>query len=136
MARPRKTKSVDAQTSTGAGASIETGGRTTVSIFVVARNYASADTLEVMLESSPNGDEWADTEPLEASSKAMLQDSDLNDRDNDGTYTSSLTLYGVAAEEIRANVISFTDDSGTNLEVDVWLLVTNNPDGAQSFREV
>lgn len=137
MARPRKTKSVDAQSSTGTGDDIETGGRITVSIFVVARNLdTSNDSLEVSLEGSPDGTHWADVETLDASGRATITVSDLEDHDGDGTFTGLLSVQGVATEFVRANAVTFTDDSGSDLEVDAWVSVTNNPDGAQSFREV
>lgn len=143
MSRPFRAQSHDAATSATAGESHETKGHTALGLFVVARNLDSAnDTLDVRVEVSPTGgDDWAtvDTKKGGGGSKTTRLDVSVNDFEDtagDGTFVAYLFAAGVPAEYVRANITSFTDASGSDLEVDTYIVGAGNGGTGHAFDHV
>lgn len=137
MSRPIRKKSHDAVSSAGAGEVHETKAHNSLGIFVVARNLDTGnDTLDVRVEASPTntGSEWAtiDTKQGGGGSKTTRLSVDVNDfedTDGDGTYVAFLYAHGVPVEYVRANITTFTDAAGSDLEVDSYIVAANNTSG-------
>lgn len=140
MSRPRQNKSVDAQSGTGAGSSLQVGGRVTVHLFVVARNLDTGnDTLKVDLEvSMDDGSNWAKLRDDQGNKvgNVAVSNSDFNDPESDGTFAAHVNVHGVSVDQLRANVTSFTDSGGSDLEVDAYVGATANSDVGKGYRTV
>lgn len=144
MSRPFRAQSHDAATSAATGEPHRTKGHNTLGLFVVARNLDSSnDTLGVRVEASPTEgqDEWAtiDTKQGGGGSKTTRLSMDTNDMEDtagDGTYVGFLYAHGVPAEYVRANITDFTDNSGSDLEVDTYIVGANNGGTGHAFDHV
>jgi len=139
MSRPGSKKSNDGATATGAGESHFTRAHTAVGVFVVAQNLDPGnDTLEVSLE---GGFGYGGTNyftPLLRKDNSVVQvsDSEMTDKDGDGTYTGFVWESNVPVEQIRARIDTFTDSAGGDLTVDTYVLMSNNASGGgHSFEE-
>lgn len=114
MASPITRKSVEAATSEGSGSDTYTLGHYHLTVFAVARNYdESADTVEVILEGSPDRTHWDEITRVENS--MLSQDPDS------GEFTGSSFATGEFYQHVRARVVTLTDGSGDDLEVDAWV---------------
>lgn len=139
MSRPFRAQSHDAATSAGAGESHESKGHNSLGLFVVARNLDDAnDSLTVRVEGSPTGEggEWATIDTKQGGTKTQRLTVDLNDMedtDGDGTFVGFVYAHGVPAEYLRANITSFTDSSGGDLEVDSYIMGANNGGTGHAF---
>lgn len=131
MSRPGKKQSHSGATAAGAGEGHFTKAHTAIGIFVVAKNLDTAnDTLTVSLE---GGFEYNGTDyyaPLfDGTSERKASASDFSDPDGDGDYEMLLWASNIPAEKVRARITQFTDDAGSDLEVDTWVLLSNNASG-------
>lgn len=135
MGKPVNLKSLDAQSSTGAGKETRTKGHYHLTLFAVAPNLDSGlDTLTVELEGSPDGTHWANVDTV--SSAKELDESDFSNDPTSGDQTAAITVYGAQHEYIRARVSSFTDSAGSDLEVTAWILAGGwEGPGVRSGRE-
>lgn len=123
MARPVQEKSLDAVSSAQSGSAIEMGGRISVMMHVIARNVDTTnDTVDVDLEvSQDEGNNWAKLRDETGTQIGQLTLSEAGDPDGTGTTAAHLYIHGVAADKLRANLTNFTDASGSDLEVDVYV---------------
>ena len=131
MSRPAKKKSHDGATSTGAGEGHFTKAHTAVGVFVVAKNLdPQNDDLTVSLE---GGFEYEGTDyfgPIyDGSSDKKASASAFSDDDGDGNFEMLLWASNVPAEKIRARITEFNDSAGGDLEVETWVLLSNNASG-------
>lgn len=131
MSRPGKKQSHDGATTTGPGDGHYTRAHTAIGVFVVARNLDPAnDTLTVALEC---GFEYEGTDHyglvFNGTSSKQIEDSDFQDVDGDGNYEMLLWGSNIPAEKARANITEFTDSAGGDLEVDTYILLSNNASG-------
>ncbi|MFB6284585.1 MAG: hypothetical protein ABEK59_11780 [Halobacteria archaeon] len=138
MARPIREKSVSGASSTATGNRVGTGGRITVSLYVVAKNLDTVnDTLDVQLEASQDdGANWAKLRDKDGNQIGNVTVSEFDDPDGGGDYAAFVTIHGVAADFIRANITSFTDSSGSDLTVDAWVSATDNSGTSHNYRKV
>lgn len=135
--RPRKLKSLTDAAETGAGEPLETGGVTTGSMFVVARNLdPDNDTLEVVADGTlDGGEEWGPMVKVGGDKVKETADA-FEDPDDDGNYAAMVLIRGISADKIRARISSITDDADGDLTVDVWVSVTANASRAWGYREM
>lgn len=139
MARPIQQRSLDGATSATAGAQVETGGRITASLFVVAENLDPAnDTLEVELNASMDGNNWDGVSRLQTAEGegSNLIASDFTNKDGDGAHAAFVSVHGVAARYLRADIAEYTDSSAGDLSVTAWVGVTSNSKTPKDYREV
>jgi len=143
MSRPFRAKSHDAVSSTGSGESHETKGHNSLGLFVVARNLdTGTDTLNVRVEASPTnlGDEWATIDTVQGggttTTRLTVDTNDFEDTDGDGTYVAYIYAHGVSVEYVRANITSFTDSAGSDLEVDTYIMGANNGGTGHAYDHV
>jgi hypothetical protein len=134
MSRPIQKKSIEGATSTRLGSQVETGGRVSFSLYVIAREYSKeSDSVEVRLEGSMESENWT---PLrQIGDMVTVSDSELTDPGGSGTFAGIATVHGQPVRYIRANVVSFTDSAGDDLEVDVWVGASANNQTARDYRE-
>ena len=105
MGKPVNDTSLDAAASTGAGSALRLRGHYHLGLFVALDNYDAAnDTVEVDLEISPNGNDWA--------TLLTITDSEIP---SDGTAFAH--EFGVPAEFIRATATTVDDAAGGDLAV-------------------
>jgi hypothetical protein len=117
MGAPKKRQVFDAATGTGQSGGVRTNGHFYLAVLVVTRNVdTSNDTLDVRLEVSANGTDWA-TGRNANGDPSQVTASDLGPNGN-GVAVS----HGVPAEEMRANINAYTDSAGGDLEVDAWVI--------------
>lgn len=129
MSRPIAKTSISEATATEEGEAFATKGHNSLGLFVLARNLDTAnDTLEVELQVSFAGDEWAGIVSA-GGDKPKLLEGDFKDPDSDGNYAGFLYVHGVPAPEIRAAITSFTDNADSDLEVDAYVHATGNAAG-------
>lgn len=131
MSRPFKKKSHDGATGTGAGESHFTRSHTSLGVFAVARNLdPTNDSLTVSLEGGfkYGGNDYFSPIYTGGSDK-KASETEFTDDDGDGTYTMFLWASNVPAERVRARITEFTDDAGSDLEVDTFVLGSNNASG-------
>lgn len=134
MSRPVRAKSHDAVSSASAGETFETKGHTAIGLFVVARNLdTGSDTLDVRVEASPTGSggEWTTIDSKKGgggskTTRLSLGANDFEDTDGDGTYVAFLFAAGIPAQYVRANITTFTDASGSDLEADSYIMLAGN----------
>lgn len=122
MSRPIEKQSVSGQSSTGAGEAFSMKGHDSVGLALDTANVDTAnDTLTVRLEAKVGGT-WMAVKDA-AGNAVEITESDVVD--------GSLLVFapGFAATEVRANVTSFSDASGSDLSVDAWVLGTGNAGG-------
>lgn len=131
MSRPGKKQSHDGATSAGAGEAHFTRAHTAIGVFVVARNLdPSNDTLTVSLEGGFEYDGVNHFGPIyNGSSAKKISASDFTDDNGDGTYEMLLWASNVPAEKARARITEFTDAANGDLEVDTYVLLSNNASG-------
>lgn len=128
MSRPVKKKSLDGATGTGSGSSIQTGGRITVSLFVVTD--ADPTTLDVEVEASFDGENWGPILNPAGTNRLSVSAEQFEDREGDGTYVALVTAHGIAADEVRARIT----DYGTGGNVTAWVAATSNPQTGYDYR--
>lgn len=121
MAKPLNDPVMEAVTTTGASDSRHSRGHRTHSLFVSATTVSG--TIEVRLEASPNGDDWATVSTLDGD--VILTDADFNSNNNGMNATG-----GCALEYLRARVVQNT----ANDELDVWLMSSSHGGPAQRGR--
>lgn len=134
MSRPVKEKSVDAATATGAGGEMNPGGRITLSLFVAVGGTldTSNDTLDVQLEVSMDGNNWT---PLRDESGSQIGSVSASDFSSD--QAAYVTVHGVAAQYVRANLTGYADSANGDLgSVDAYVSASSNPNSAYDYREV
>lgn len=138
MARPRYVQSIEGATGTELGEAIETGGRQMASLYVEARNLdANNDSLTVRLEGRfEEGQQWAKLMRNATDDIGRITQDDMGDPDDSGDFAVLHLVNAVCVEEIRADIEEFDDNADGDLEVDVYVGVSNNPGGAHNFREV
>lgn len=137
MSRPGKKQSHDGATATGAGEAHFTRAHTAVGVFVVAKNFDPVnDALTVEVEGgfegkTPTGDDGKDyLAPLyDGSQELSITGAELVDSGDGSTYYGFVWASNVPAEKARARISDFTDSAGSDLEVDTYLLVSNNASG-------
>lgn len=134
MARPRYTASVEAAAGAEPGDHLSTGGRKTVSLYVLAESGfdPAADEVEVQLEGSFDGENFAELHWNAAGQVGVVDQADFTDPDGNGKFAALVTTSSTAIQYVRANV---TTHSG-GFDVTAYVGLTNNPSGAQDFREV
>lgn len=129
MSRPIAKESISQAAGTVDGEPFATKGHNSLGLFVLARNLDTAnDTLEVELQASFAGDEWAGVVSA-GGDKPKLVEGDFKDPDGDGNYAAFLYAHGVPAPEVRASIISLTDSANGDLEVDAYVHATGNAGG-------
>lgn len=137
MGRPTQEKSLDGVSSATAGSGLTTGGRITVSLFVVANNGdTGSDTLDVQLEVSMDGTNWTPLRDETGTQIGQLTIAEFADPDSNSDPAAFLTVHGVAGRHVRARVTSFTDSAGGDLTVDAWVSTTSNTPTSKDYREV
>ena len=128
MSRPVQELSLDGATATGAGGTLETGGRISHSLFVVTDSDPS--TLDVRIEGSMDGENWA---PLRkgGSDRGVVSASEFEDAEGDGNYAALAAVHGVAVRYTRARIT----DYGTAGNVDAWVGASSNSKTSYDYRE-
>lgn len=122
MSRPVKEKSLSGVSSTGSGTPLETGGRITITLFVVSDSDVSGDTLDVSLEGTHDGENYVTLGTVSAG--------DFEDPDGNGSYAAFVQLHGYAIGKIRANITAYS----TAGSVDAWVAASNNPPTSMDYR--
>ncbi|AGM11974.1 hypothetical protein DNAM5_115 [Haloarcula californiae tailed virus 1] len=146
MPRQHKCRSINAATGTTNGDSYESRGHNSVGLFVVARNLDETnDSLEVVLDAvhtdeNTSGEEQGPVRRSDggpgSTSRVGVTAGDLGDPGGDGTYSGFAYAHGVPAEHFAARITEFTDNAGSDLEVDAWLYFGNWSGPGREFREV
>jgi len=126
MARPFRKLSLSGVASVKSGDSQKTKGHDSIGLYAAANGLEPAsDTLEIALQGGVEN-YWANIETLTQSDFTEV----------DGVYTASRNLKGIAVERVRASILGINDAAGDDLEVDVFVLGTNNAGGSgRAFRE-
>lgn len=132
MSRPIKEKSLADATGDGtAGSQLETGGRITISLFVVGKNLdTSNDTLDVALDGSMDGSNWVEM------NAPTVETADFTDVGGNGDFAAMVTIHGAAVQYVRARIVNFTDNANSDLAVDAWVGASANSPTAKDYREV
>lgn len=131
MSRAIQEQSLDGATATGAGSQLETGGRITHSLFVVADTEPT--NLAVEVEASMDGQNFAPIRDAAGNKVLAVSHSDnaFTDTDGDGDYAAFVSAHGIAARHLRARIT----DYGSAGNVDVWVASTSNSERAYDYRE-
>jgi hypothetical protein len=132
MSRPAKKRSHEGATATGAGEVHFTRAHTAVGVYVEAHNLdPDNDTLTVSLEGGFEDPQGTDhlAPVYDGNSAKKITESDFSDDDGDGTYEMLLWGSNVPVEKIRARITEFSDSANGDLEVDTWVLMSNNASG-------
>lgn len=129
MSKPIRGRSLDSSSTAGPGDTVRLKGHNSIGIFVTARNLdENNDTLDMRVEvSTGNVDEWAIIEGFQQGNRVdrfVLDINSFEDVDGDGTYTAYRYAHGVPAEEARARITDINDSSGSDLEVDAYIVAT------------
>lgn len=114
MARPLNDPVLQAATSTGASRTVGSRAHRTHTLFVSANDPVSG-TIEIRLEGSPNGDDWATIQTLDGN--VTIDSSDFNSNGNAMQGTGACAI-----EHLRANVVQNTD----SISFDIWIMSTSN----------
>lgn len=120
--------SIQDATSATTGSQLETAGRVTAALHVVAAQDP-AGGLEVELEASYDGENWAHMYDDAGNEVGTLSGTQFEDPDGDGTYAGHVNVHGLAAPYIRAHISTFA--GGT---VNVYVGATSNT-GGMDYRE-
>lgn len=138
MGRPRRARSLDAVSSAVSGDAEHTDGHVELSMYIIARNAdTSNDTLDVQLEVSLDGEEWAPIHDETGTQLMTVSISEFTDVDGDGTHAVFLSMSGVAADQARLRITSFTDAANGDLSVDGYIGMSGNAEGpASNMRDV
>lgn len=136
MARAVQEKSIENATASTAGSVMQTGGRVSVSLWVLADNLDDAnDTLDVQIEVSMNdGTDWALLRDETGTQVGNVTLSEFDDPDGNGNFTAFVTVHGVAADQVRARITTLTDSAGGDLSVDAVVAASSNPNSAKRYR--
>jgi hypothetical protein len=129
MGRPIKEKSLDGATSTGAGDTVEAGGKITLGLFVTTDS--SPTTLDVEAEVSYDGTNWTPFSDAAGNQELVLSASDFTQSGGSGNYSAFVSAHGVAAPYVRARITGYS--SGGN--VTAWIGATSNPQTSYDFRD-
>lgn len=137
MARPLQEMSVSDASATTTGSAVGIGGRMTAILFVVAKNADTADdTVEVDLEVSQDGSNWAKLRNEQGTQIGQISTTELADIDGNGDAAAMVKVHGIAVDELRANLKSFTDAANDDLSVTAYVGATDNSETSKGFRTV
>lgn len=122
MARPLNDPVLQAVTTTGASSTVPSRGHRSHTLFVASNDPVSG-TLDIRLEGSPNGQDWATISTLDG--QVVVDETMFNSNGNAMNGTGSC-----AVEKLRANVLSNTD----GLSLDIWIMSSSHGGPAQRGR--
>lgn len=139
MGKHKRFQSHTDATSTGPGASRKTAGHQQIGLLVVADGLdPSADTLDVRVEVSPNGDDFAPVKFAISGNSGTFNvgANDFAQSDSDNSiYTAFVQGHNIPVEHVRANIESFTDSSGSGLSVNSYIYLTGWAGDGKSYNE-
>lgn len=139
MAKGRRITSHDEASSAGPGEAQKTRQQTTIGLWVEAHNFDETnDTLEVRVEGSPEDTHYApiDRAAPDVEDALLVTGSELTQSDADSSvYVAYKVLNNVALEFVRANIASFTDSAGGDLEVTTYIFIGGWTGRGKSFNE-
>jgi hypothetical protein len=119
VSQPVNALAIDGAKGTEVGEVQNSKGHTHFTMFVIAHGYvAGNDNLTVELQHSPRGDNWT--------AMASVDESDLSPGD------STSTSVEMAAEYVRPAITTFSDASGSDLSVDVFLIASGHSGSGRS----
>lgn len=120
MSQPVTRKSVDGVSGEETGSDTRTLGHYHLTLFATADGLDTADdTVEVVLEASPNRKNWS---TVTSTGTGNWEE----DPDNSGVYTATTFATGEYYEFIRARVKQFDDAADGDLSVDGWVMAGGN----------
>jgi hypothetical protein len=121
MSKPLTVQTHVEATGSGVSSAVRSKGHSTVALFVHAANVDAAnDTVEAVVEVSPDGVEWA---PLRRADGTEVR---LNSADLTGENGYTM-VHGALGQQLRVNLPNFTDAAGSDLTVDTWLMLGGWP---------
>lgn len=128
MSRPIKKQSHSGATSTGAGTAFQAKGHADLGLFVSAPDIDTAnDTLNVRIEVSQDGTEWA---PISDDTGSTVGTVSATEFDSGNAYTY---VSRVPAPYIRANVTGYNDFANGDLSVDTYVIATGWTSSGQEY---
>lgn len=135
MTRPVKEDSISGATSATAGSKLETAGRFTVSMWVVANSGDTAnDTVDVDLEVSMDGTNWTKPRDEDGNIVGQLTAADLEDPDGNGNSAGLIKVHGLAAQYVRPRITTLADSANGDLSVDVVVAATSPSQTSYDYR--
>lgn len=139
MAKGRRFTSLDAATATGAGSSTKTRGHDELGFFVEANNLDDTnDTVDITLEVSADDNHFTtvDIGTTGETDVFSLTVSDFEQSDSDNSiWTAYIAGHNVPVEYVRANLTSYTDDSGSDLEITAYIFTGGWTGRGKSYNE-
>lgn len=120
MSQPRRFRTIDAQSATGPGKKHKTRAHPQIGVFIQVNGIdPSVDVLELRLEVSPDGDNWAPIDNASPVTDDVMFFDQTDLYDDGGAYTAYTSYHNAPIEYIRANVLTV---SGTfDVTVDLFL---------------
>lgn len=139
MAKGRRFQSHSGATSATDGSQQKTRLHTTIGLYVETTNLdTGADTLNITLKGSKDGTHWTTIDrgapAVDDVYELTASDFEQSDADN-SVHVAYIVANNIAIEHVKAEITSFSDNSGGDLSVDSYVYLGGWTGRGKSYNE-